>query len=104
MNIESVKMDFSVRDIKMGVDNIANGNSIIRKWCIGGQAGLQVSQSTCSLSIPTAEAALNLFINSNAQELLKEMKPTIRAKLVTILTNFMDKLFERIPLDYWLTD
>ena len=51
-----------------------------------------------------AEAALNLFINSNAQELLKEMKPTIRAKLVTILTNFMDKLFERIPLDYWLTD
>ena len=39
MNIESVKMDFSVRDIKMGVDNIANGNSIIRKWCIGGQAG-----------------------------------------------------------------
>lgn len=31
MNIEAVKMDFSVRDIKMGVDNIANGNSIIRK-------------------------------------------------------------------------
>lgn len=50
------------------------------------------------------EAALNLFINSNAQELLKEMKPTIRAKLVTVLSNFMDNLFERIPLDYWLTD
>lgn len=32
------------------------------------------------------------------------MKPTIRAKLVTVLTNFMDNLFERIPLDYWLTD
>lgn len=24
-------MDFSVKDIKMGVDNIANGNSLIRK-------------------------------------------------------------------------
>lgn len=32
MNIESVKMDFSVRDIKMGVNNIANGNSIIREF------------------------------------------------------------------------
>lgn len=53
---------------------------------------------------PLAEAALNLFINSNAQELLKEMKPTIRGKLVTVLTKFMDKLFEHIPLDYWLTD
>lgn len=31
MNIDSVKMDFSVQDIKMGVDNIANGNSIIRE-------------------------------------------------------------------------
>lgn len=53
---------------------------------------------------PLTEAALNLFINSNAQELLKEMKPTIRGKLVTVLTKFMDKLFEHIPLDYWLTD
>lgn len=35
MNIEAVKMDFSVRDIKMGVDNIANGNSIIRESGIG---------------------------------------------------------------------
>lgn len=34
MNIDSVKMDFSVQDIKMGVDNIANGNSIIRKCCL----------------------------------------------------------------------
>lgn len=36
MNIESVKMDFSVRDIKMGVNNIANGNSIIRKFELMG--------------------------------------------------------------------
>lgn len=50
------------------------------------------------------EAALNLFINSNAHELLKEMKPTIRGKLVTVLTNFIDRLFERIPLEYWLGD
>lgn len=32
LNIEQVKMDFSVKDIKMGVTNIANGNTIIRKY------------------------------------------------------------------------
>lgn len=25
-------MDFNVKDIQMGVDNIANGNTVIRKW------------------------------------------------------------------------
>ncbi|XP_055715245.1 protein takeout [Phlebotomus papatasi] len=75
--VEQVKMDFSVKEINMGVENIANGNSII-------------------------QAALNLFINSNSQELLKEMKPALRAKLTTVLHNFMDKLFERIPLEYWI--
>lgn len=29
--VEQVKMDFSVKEINMGVENIANGNSIIRK-------------------------------------------------------------------------
>uniref|UniRef100_A0A1B0CU12 Putative hemolymph juvenile hormone binding protein tabanus bromius n=1 Tax=Lutzomyia longipalpis TaxID=7200 RepID=A0A1B0CU12_LUTLO len=75
--VEQVKMDFSVKEINMGVENIANGNSII-------------------------QAALNLFINSNSQELLKEMKPALKAKLTTVLHNFMDKLFERIPLEYWI--
>lgn len=49
-----------------------------------------------------AEAALNLFINSNGQELLKEMKPTLREKLTLVMRNFIDKLFEKIPLDQFL--
>lgn len=48
------------------------------------------------------EAALNLFINSNAQELLKEMKPALREKLTLVLRNFIDKLFEKIPLEQFL--
>lgn len=45
------------------------------------------------------EAALNLFINSNSQELLKEMKPALREKLTLVMRNFIDKLFEKIPLE-----
>ncbi|XP_037953523.1 protein takeout [Teleopsis dalmanni] len=77
LTAEQVKMDFSVKDIQMGVENIANGNSVI-------------------------QAALNLFINSNAQELLKEMKPALRTKLSMVLHNFLDRLFVKIPLDEWL--
>jgi Haemolymph juvenile hormone binding protein (JHBP) len=32
LKTEQVKMDFSVKDIKMGVENISNGNSIIREY------------------------------------------------------------------------
>jgi hypothetical protein len=45
---------------------------------------------------------MNLFINSNAQELLKEMKPTLKIKLTEILHDFMENLFSKIPLDQWL--
>lgn len=31
LTVDQVKMDFSVKDITMGVDNVANGNAVIRK-------------------------------------------------------------------------
>nr|NP_001246919.1 juvenile hormone binding protein 2, isoform C [Drosophila melanogaster]ADC27623.1 MIP17270p [Drosophila melanogaster]AFH06238.1 juvenile hormone binding protein 2, isoform C [Drosophila melanogaster] len=77
LTTDSVKMDFNVKEIQMGVDNIANGNTVI-------------------------QAALNLFINSNSQELLKEMKPALRTKLTLVIRNFMDRIFAKIPLDEWI--
>lgn len=54
------------------------------------------------MKIQPTDAAMNLFINTNAQELLKEMKPQLRTKLTEHLHNFMQVLFDRIPLEYWL--
>lgn len=31
LSVRQIKMDFSVKDIKMGVDGIHNGNSVLRK-------------------------------------------------------------------------
>lgn len=64
-------------------------NSFLTKW-----------QNVICLQF--AEAALNLFINSNAQELLKEMKPSLRGKLTTVMHTFIDRLFARIPLEQFL--
>lgn len=32
LTLDEVKMDFSVKDIKMGVENISNGNVVIREY------------------------------------------------------------------------
>ncbi|CAD7091844.1 unnamed protein product [Hermetia illucens] len=77
LSLENIKMDFSVKDIRMGVENIANENVVIK-------------------------AALNLFINTNAQDLLKEMKPALKSKLSLVIGNFMERLFKKIPLEHWL--
>ncbi|XP_020288989.1 protein takeout [Pseudomyrmex gracilis] len=79
LRLQQLKMDFSVRNIKMGVENVRDSNSIIL-------------------------AALNLFINTNAQELLKEMKPDLRRKLVQVMSNFVEKLFAQVPYDAWIVD
>ncbi|CAG9859245.1 unnamed protein product [Phyllotreta striolata] len=77
LTVQQMKMDFSVKDIKMGVDGIHNGNTVL-------------------------QAALNLFINSNSQELLKEMKPHLKKKLLVLMRNFADKIFSTVPYDSFL--
>ncbi|CAG9768267.1 unnamed protein product [Ceutorhynchus assimilis] len=79
LQLEQIKMDFSVKDIRMGVDGIHNGNAVL-------------------------QAALNLFINSNAQELLKEMKPHLKKKLLLLMSDFVSKIFETVPYDAMLTN
>jgi hypothetical protein len=37
LQVEDMKMDFSVRDIKMGIENLHNGNTVLRK-CSGNMA------------------------------------------------------------------
>lgn len=32
MRVDETKMDFSVKSIQMGVDNVAGGNPVIREW------------------------------------------------------------------------
>ncbi|EFA03555.2 protein takeout [Tribolium castaneum] len=78
LTLQQIKMDFSVKNIRMGVENVHNGNSVI-------------------------QAALNLFINSNAQELLKEMKPDLKKKLIVLMRNFVENLFANIPYDAWIS-
>ncbi|XP_050500592.1 uncharacterized protein LOC126880624 [Diabrotica virgifera virgifera] len=75
--VQQMKMDFSVKDIKMGVDGIHNGNTVL-------------------------QAALNLFINSNSQELLKEMKPHLKKKLLILMRNFADKVFSQVPYEAFI--
>lgn len=48
------------------------------------------------------EAALNLFINSNSQELLKEMKPHLKKKLLILMRNFAENLFDTVPYNEFL--
>ncbi|XP_063991767.1 protein takeout-like [Diachasmimorpha longicaudata] len=79
LRLQQLKMDFSVQNIKMGVENVRDGNTIL-------------------------QAALNLFINSNSQELLKEMKPSLRRKLIQVMTTFVENLFAQVPYDAWISD
>ncbi|XP_044742933.1 protein takeout [Chrysoperla carnea] len=78
LSLEQMKLDFSVKNIKMGVENVHDGNTVL-------------------------QAALNLFINTNAQDLLKEMKPDLKKKLVAIMSNFIQNLFAYIPYEAWVS-
>nr|XP_032517110.1 uncharacterized protein LOC116769967 isoform X2 [Danaus plexippus plexippus] len=79
LKLKQIKLDFSVKEIKMGVENLHNSNSVL-------------------------QAALNLFINTNAQELLKEMKPQLKRDLAEKMSRFLDRILDKIPYDDWIVD
>ncbi|XP_035897184.1 uncharacterized protein LOC118505478 isoform X1 [Anopheles stephensi] len=103
LTVDQTKMDFSVKEIKMGVENIANQNAIIREYDgFVVDAIDQVIRFLLLSPVCLPDAAMNLFINTNAQELLKEMKPQLRTKLTEHLHSFLQQLFDRIPVEQWL--
>ncbi|XP_046393514.1 uncharacterized protein LOC124161270 [Ischnura elegans] len=79
VKVKSVKLDFTVDKIRMGIEKLHNGNQVI-------------------------EAAMNLFINTNAQELMTEMKPTLKRKFEGVLSNFLERVLSKIPLEAFVTD
>lgn len=44
------------------------------------------------------------MINTHAQELLTEMKPSLRKELVDKMKIFTENIFARIPYDIMVTD
>lgn len=79
LKLQQLKLDFSVKDIQMGVENLHNGNAVL-------------------------QAALNLFINTNAQELLKEMKPELKRDLAEKMSRFLDRILSQVPYDEWIVN
>ncbi|XP_072935641.1 protein takeout [Epargyreus clarus] len=79
LKLKQLKLDFSVKEIQMGVENLDNSNAVL-------------------------QAALNLFINTNAQELLKEMKPELKRDLADKMSRFLDRILRKIPYDDWIVD
>ncbi|CAK1548665.1 unnamed protein product [Leptosia nina] len=79
LKLQQLKLDFSVKDIQMGVENLDHSSTVL-------------------------QAALNLFINTNAQELLKEMKPELKRDLAEKMSRFLDRILAKIPYDEWISD
>lgn len=51
LRVEEAKMDFSVKNIQMGVDNVAGGNSVIRKFKHSSVYGIRICETNSKHSI-----------------------------------------------------
>ncbi|XP_059609546.1 protein takeout-like [Phlebotomus argentipes] len=79
MNIDKIFLDFNLKNARFKVkDNINNGNVL-------GEA-------------------INQFLNSNAQELVQEMRPAASQSVAKLAKQLINSAFNRIPLRVWLLD
>ncbi|XP_055696465.1 protein takeout-like isoform X1 [Lutzomyia longipalpis] len=79
MNIDKIFLDFNMKNARFKVkDNINNGNVL-------GEA-------------------INQFLNSNAHELVQEMRPAASQSIAKLAKQLINSAFNRIPLRVWLLD
>lgn len=50
LQVEDMKMDFSVKDIKMGIENLHNGNAVLRKCLATWQSFILMMEDVQLLS------------------------------------------------------
>lgn len=47
---------------------------------------------------------MNQFINNNAEEIIKEMKPAANVAIARHFKNFLNAAFDKLPMKIWLPD
>lgn len=53
---------------------------------------------------PHAGEAINQFLNTNANELVQEMRPAASASIARLFRSILNKAFAKIPVSQWLLD
>lgn len=79
MKVSRLLIDFSLNRARFRIMDHMNGNNVI------GQA-------------------MNQFLNQNAIEIIDEMKPAASASISKHFKEFLNKIFNRLPLKVWMHD
>jgi hypothetical protein len=61
LQVEDMKMDFSVKDIKMGIENLHNGNTVLRKCLTTWQSLIFLMEDVLLLSADMFVCKSNYF-------------------------------------------
>lgn len=64
LQVEDMKMDFSVKDIKMGIENLHNGNAVLRKYLATWQSFILLMKDVLLLSADMFVCKSNSKLNS----------------------------------------
>lgn len=79
LQVEDMKMDFSVKDIKMGIENLHNGNAVLRKCLATWQPFILLLEAVLLLSADMfASLITKLNCVSKHQIIIAYSKCTIR--------------------------
>lgn len=79
MKIDKMLVDFRLKKSRFRIRDVINHGNVIGE-------------------------AMNNFLNSNSEEIIKEMRPAARVSLARHFKTFLDGAFSQLPLKIWLPD
>lgn len=101
MDIEKMTIDFTMKNARFKVKDNVNSQNVLGKMSNFGSYFCQTK--TKRIYFCSGEA-INQFLNTNANELVKEMRPAASQSIAKLFKNILNQAFSRIPMSQWLLD
>lgn len=99
MRIEKMLVDFKLQKSRFRVRDVINHGNII-----GGNKQRLLVREFCFINLFVPGEAMNQFLNNNADEIIREMKPAATVSIARHFKGFLNSAFLQLPLNVWLPD
>lgn len=96
MRIERMVVDFKLQKSRFRIRDVINHGNIIGKF--------NLKKVFQFINISVLGEAMNQFLNNNADEIIREMKPAATVSIARHFKGFLNSAFLQLPLKVWLPD
>lgn len=107
MHIEKLGLDFTMKNARFKVKDNVNAQNVLGEFVIWIKLPADInfrSYNIFCVDLRFTGEAINQFLNTNANDLVQEMRPAASQSIGRLFKRILNAAFGSIPMKQWLLD